>query len=137
MNRATVSNPELRARLEAMAKANAPKRSGRYERRRECQHCHHQVRISELKAGGGANAWECIEERACAARFVWGWPLFDDQKIGFAVCSCGENYTRGDYLGLPPPANGSVQPTEDEDGRPFHLELRNCLCGSTMARRLR
>lgn len=138
MNRARVSNPELQARLEAMAKANAPKRASKYEKRRECHHCHFKVRISELKAAGGANSWECIEERACAARFVFGWPPPGEELVvDFARCACGEFYTRGDYIGMPTPPRGSVQPTEDDDGKPFNLELRNCFCGSTMAQRLR
>jgi len=30
-----------------------------------------------------------------------------------------------------------AMPDEDDDGRPFVLELRNCPCGSTLAREIR
>jgi hypothetical protein len=50
------------------------------------------------------------------------------------ICGCGRSHTWAQYLELPAPLNGSQQETEDDEGRPMFLELRNCACGSTMAR---
>lgn len=49
-------------------------------------------------------------------------------------CGCGRSYTWDEYFALPAPLRGSQQPTTDDSGAPIFLELRNCHCGSTMAR---
>jgi len=47
------------------------------------------------------------------------------------VCSCGKIYTEVSWKEL---ESVGVQPTTDDDARPFNLDLRNCrVCGSTIA----
>lgn len=48
-------------------------------------------------------------------------------------CSCGAEYSAAEYLELRPPAKGGTQVTEDEEGAPLTLHLRQCACGSTLA----
>lgn len=47
------------------------------------------------------------------------------------ACSCGRVYTEATWKELP---LIGLQPTADDDDRPFNLELRNCrVCGTTLA----
>jgi len=47
------------------------------------------------------------------------------------VCSCGKVYSVKSWEEL---SLVGFQPTEDDDGKPFTLELRNCAsCGTTLA----
>lgn len=50
------------------------------------------------------------------------------------TCGCARAYTWAEYMALAPPLKGSQQESEDDSGAPIFLELRNCHCGSTMAR---
>ena len=46
------------------------------------------------------------------------------------TCSCGQQYTKHQYLALPGPANGVKRWEVEPD---YVLIVRNCICGSTMA----
>jgi hypothetical protein len=47
------------------------------------------------------------------------------------ACSCGKVYSEVSWSEL---KFVGFQPTEDDDGKPYNLELKNCrVCGSTLA----
>lgn len=52
----------------------------------------------------------------------------------FESCACGREYSWAAFLELPAPETGSLQESVDKSGAPIFLELRQCVCRSTMAR---
>lgn len=48
-------------------------------------------------------------------------------------CACGLEYDNDAWDRLPPPGNGSIWIDEDCE---TYLELKNCVCHSTLAREL-
>jgi len=107
-----------------------------------CRTVHRIAKLDETdRLGAGQRAFEAAAERAAKSRWheeqriAWARAPAFSNPAGVVACSCGRTYFAGSYKDLPAPANGSQQPTFDDDGRPFVLELRNCVaCGSTMAR---
>lgn len=57
------------------------------------------------------------------------------QSMDAIKCSvCKKEYSHTEFDALPMPKGGGLQKTETEEGAPAVLILRNCSCGSTLAR---
>lgn len=53
-------------------------------------------------------------------------------------CGCGLSYPPEAFARLPPPSSGRtvMDVPAGDDGPAYRLEMRNCSCGSTIAREL-
>lgn len=111
-----------------------------------CNHCHRRVLLADTVPAPGMNKHRCRDQVRCGTPA----PIYADELADFheitqadarrlkliAPCRCcGAIHTWKQYLELPAPRGGSKQETTDEQGRPDFLELRNCACGSTLARK--
>lgn len=110
-----------------------------------CDRCLRRVLLADTVPAPGLNKQACRDQARCATPA----PIYADEldyleitaaearrlKLLAPCRCCGAILTWKQYLELPAPRGGSKQETTDEQGRPDFLELRNCACGSTLARK--
>ncbi len=110
-----------------------------------CARCQRRVLMRQTVPAPGANRQRCSDEQRCATPA----PIYADELDFFELTTadvkrlkllapcrcCGAIYAWKQFLELPPPRGGSRQEITDDNGAPGFLELRNCPCGSTLARK--
>lgn len=110
-----------------------------------CDRCRRRVLLRDTVPSAGLNHQRCRDEKRCATPApIYADELADFHEITLADARrlkllgpcrcCGAIHTWKQYLELEPPRGGSQQETTDDNGAPAFLELRNCACGSTLAR---
>lgn len=111
-----------------------------------CVTCRRRVLLADTVPAPGMNHQRCRDTATCAKSA----PIYADELADFHEVTpadarrlkllgpcrcCGAIFTWKAFLELQPPRGGSRQETFDDQGRPDFLELRNCHCGSTLARK--
>lgn len=134
-------------RAESSAFDETTQRHKKTMRMTRCCRCGRRLLFSATEPAAGGDGRRCSDGSVCAKTA----PIYADELADFhevsaadakrwkimSPCKCCQAmYTWRQFLDLPAPAAGNKQEGVDETtGERYFLELRNCHCGSTLARR--